>query len=406
MKKLFMLCLSAIISGSVILTGCTQKTNNESGSKTTLKMLVPGYEGGYLKKELDSGILAFEKENPNTKIEIISVGWEELNSKIVQLYQAGEAPDIMLTGSRTLKQLADMGAAEDLTNYITDSFKSKRVENVLDTAKIDGKQFGIPMAFSSRALYYRSDLITTPPTTWDELLSTAIDVHTKNNISGFAIPTDLTSGTDEILNFIYQNNGRIVDEKGNFVINSKENIETVDFLKKFTKAGIPDPVSTSRSDQVTLFKNGKLAMFVSGPWEKEELDKGIEKTPYKVAVLPKGKVSAETLVTDSYVISSKSTNKEMAWKFVEFMGQQEYQRPVSEAFGWFPILKAEENDERFKSEFMKPFAESIKYGVTEPHVPNWDEFNKSFITAIQKALTNQSDSKSALDLSQIELNKK
>ncbi|MDY4560623.1 MAG: hypothetical protein SO435_02735 [Peptostreptococcus porci] len=46
MKKLFVLCLSAIISFSVILTGCTQKTNNESGGKTTLKMLVPGYEGG------------------------------------------------------------------------------------------------------------------------------------------------------------------------------------------------------------------------------------------------------------------------------------------------------------------------------------------------------------------------
>ena len=65
----------------------------------------------------------------------------------------------MLTGSRTLKQLASLGVAEDLSSYITDDFKSKRVESVLATGQVDGKQYGIPMAFSSRALYYRSDLI-------------------------------------------------------------------------------------------------------------------------------------------------------------------------------------------------------------------------------------------------------
>ena len=56
---------------------------------------------------------------------------------------------------------------------MTDEFIWGRVENVLETAKIDGTQYGIPLAFSSRALYYRKDLIDTPPTNWDELFATA-----------------------------------------------------------------------------------------------------------------------------------------------------------------------------------------------------------------------------------------
>lgn len=410
MKRLFSKGIAVVMAATLLLTGCGAKQEQKaqtSEKDVTLKMLVPGYDGGYLKKELDNGIAGFEKANPGVKVEIISVGWEELNSKIVQLYQSKEAPDIMLTGTRTLKQLADMGAAEDLTKYITDDFKAKRIENVLNTANFDGKQYGIPMAFSSRALYYRTDLIDKAPTTWDELLATAKKVHQENpKVYGFAVPTDLESGTDELLNFIYQNEGRIVNDKGEFTLNSEANIGAIEYLKQFNADGvIPDPVSTKRGDQSTLFKNGNLAMYISGPWEQEVMDSGKDKAPYAVAPLPSGKVKAETLVTDSYVISSLSKNKDLAWKFVEFMGQPEYQRPVSEAFGWFPILKDEQNDERFKSDFMKPFAESIQYGVAEPAVPNWDNFNKAFVTAVQKALTSQASAKDALDQAQAELTK-
>lgn len=410
MKRLFSKGIAAVMAATLLLTGCGAKQEQKaqtSEKDVTLKMLVPGYDGGYLKKELDNGIAGFEKANPGVKVEIISVGWEELNSKIVQLYQSKEAPDIMLTGTRTLKQLADMGAAEDLTKYITDDFKAKRIENVLNTANFDGKQYGIPMAFSSRALYYRTDLIDKAPTTWDELLATAKKVHQENpKVYGFAVPTDLESGTDELLNFIYQNEGRIVNDKGEFTLNSEANIGAIEYLKQFNADGvIPNPVSTKRGDQSTLFKNGNLAMYISGPWEQEVMDSGKDKAPYAVAPLPSGKVKAETLVTDSYVISSLSKNKDLAWKFVEFMGQPEYQRPVSEAFGWFPILKDEQNDERFKSDFMKPFAESIHYGVAEPAVPNWDNFNKAFVTAVQKALTSQASAKDALDQAQAELTK-
>ena len=377
----------------------------DSTDSTVLKMLVPGYDSGYLKKELDNGIAGFEKANKGVKVEIVSVGWDELNSKIVSLYQAGDAPDIMLTGSRTLKQLASLGVAEDLSSYITDDFKSKRVESVLATGQVDGKQYGIPMAFSSRALYYRSDLIEMAPTNWDELFETAKKVHAENSdVYGFAIPTDITSGTDELLNFIYQNDGALVDDKGNITFSTDANVGTLEYLKKFNDEGlVPDVVSTARADQAKLFANGNLAMFVSGPWEQETLDAAADKAPYKVAVLPAGVKQAETLVTDSYVISSISKNKELAWTFVEFMGQPEYQRPVSEAFGWFPILKEEFNDERFESEFMQAFAASIEYGVSEPQVEDWDSFNKAFLTAVQKAVTGEMGAKEALDEAQAEV---
>lgn len=408
--KVFAGALSALF----VLGGCGNaadqgETSSEvsgaasgNGDTVTLEMLVPGYDSGYLKEPLDNAIKKYETENPDVQVEIVSAGWEELNTKIVQLYQADQAPDIMMMGSRSIRQFAEQGVLEDLTPHMSDEFLAGRIDNVMETAQIDGKQYGIPLALSSRALFYRSDLIEEVPANWDELLATAKQVSEEHDMYGFAIPTDLTNGTDEILNFVYQNGGRITDENGEFTINSTENVGAVEYLTQFADV-IPDPVGTAREDQVAMFANGDLAMFISGGWEKAELDKNAEKAPYAVAELPAGAEKAVTLVTDSYGLSSISENKEAAWDFIEFLGDEEQQRTVSEAYNWLPVTKAEQEDERFNSDFMKPMLSILEYGVPEPKVPNWDDFNKSFTIAIQKALTGESTAKEALDTAQQEV---
>lgn len=401
----FMLTLSMSIS----MIGCSSEKSNQSAEeKEILKIFIPGYDDELWKGLYDAGINDFEKDNPNVDVQVIPAGWDEANSKLVSLIQANDAPDVIITGSRSLRQFAEMGAIEKLDTYMTDSFKEGRVENVLNTANINGSQYGIPLAFSSRALYYRTDLIETAPTTWDELLATAEKVTKENpEIYGFAIPTDITSGTDELFNFIYQNGGSATDEDGNIKLATTENIETLEFLKEFNdKKIIPDPVATSRSDQAKMFQNGNLAMFISGPWDKSTLDSSAETAPYAVALLPAGTKMAETLVTDSFSISSQSENKELAWKLIEYMGKFEYQNAYDEAIGFFPILKEEENEERYNTEFLKPFKDMIQYGVSEPQVPVWDTFNSEFVKAVQKVMTGNATAEEALSDAEKELTTK
>ena len=411
MKKKFksiylVLVFILTLSISILMIGCSNdKSNQATEDKEILKIFIPGYNDEVWKNLYDASINDFEKDNPSVDVQVIPAGWDEANSKLVSLIQAKDAPDIIITGSRSLRQFAEMGAIEKLDTYMTDSFKEGRVENVLNTANINGSQYGIPLAFSSRALYYRTDLIETVPTTWDELLATAEKVTKENpGIYGFAIPTDITAGTDELFNFIYQNGGSATDENGNIKLVTTENIETLEFLKEFNdKKIIPDPVATSRSDQAKMFQNGNLAMFISGPWDKSTLDSSAETAPYAVALLPAGTKMAETLVTDSFSISSQSENKELAWKLIEYMGQFKYQNAYDETIGFFPILKEEENEERYNTEFLKPFKDMIQYGVSEPHVPVWDTFNSEFVKAVQKVMTGNATAEEALSDAEKEL---
>lgn len=380
---------------------------SETVAEKKVSIFIPGYEDASFKPLYDASIEDFRKENTDVEVEIVPAAWEEANTKLVSLIQAGETPDVIISGSRSLRQFAELGAIANLNEFMTDEFKAGRVEEVLKTANIDGDQYGVPLAFSSRALYYRKDLISTPPTTWDELLETAKKVKVDNpDMYGFAIPTDLTSGTDELLNFIYQNKGTVTDAEGNIKLNTKENVATLNYLKKFQEAGvIPDPIATERSSQAPMFQNGDLAMFISGPWEKKTLDESSDENPYEVAPLPKGEQMAVTLVTDSFSISESSKDKQLAWDLIEFMGQFKYQNAYDEEIGFFPILKEEQKEARYKDGFLKPFEEMIQYGIGEPQVPVWDTFNKEFVESVQKVLTDKATAEEALDSAEKELTK-
>ncbi len=59
---------------------------------------------------------------------------------------------------------------------------------LLDLARIGGALYGLPRLVDVRLLHYRTDLISSPPATWDDLLHTARAVEKEHDLFGFAFP--------------------------------------------------------------------------------------------------------------------------------------------------------------------------------------------------------------------------
>ena len=87
-------------------------------------------------------------------------------------------------------------------------------------------------------------------------------------------------------------------------------------------------------------------------------------------------------------------------RFIEFKGQPE-QQIITDAYKWFPVIEAEKEG-HYQEDNMKPFMEIMPSGTAEPQVPNWDEFNKSFLIAVQ-ALTGEATPEEALNTAQEEV---
>jgi multiple sugar transport system substrate-binding protein len=415
LKKIMSIGL-VLVTTLALLAGCAgnDKVNNNETSKensekqteqVSLKFFVPGYTDPTFKKAYDERLEAFEKANPDIKIELIGESWGQFQ-KMMSMIQAGEAPDIMIMGSRRLNQMSDIGAIIELDEYLGNDRKEEYIESVLSTGNVKGKQFGLPVGFSSRALYYRKDLIKEAPKTWDELIEAAKKVEEENpGMKGFGIPAAASDSTiAQLYNFLYQNGAKATDENSNIVVNSPEIIEAVQYYADlYTKYDVvPNPVDIDRGNLSGLFKNGQIAMFISGPWEKSvmQLEPDNDKTPYGVALLPKGKQYGETLVTDSITISSQCENKEAAWKFVEFFTASEQQNKFDETVGFFPIFKAESKEDRYNNDFLKPFVEMIQYGQPEPNPPVWEEFQEIVIKALQKTMLGEATAEEALNEAQ------
>jgi multiple sugar transport system substrate-binding protein len=401
-----LLILSACSGGGQSTSGDGNKGSDQprgkSDEQVTITFLQPGLDQPNQRQPVEELIKRFEEANPGIKVELQSVGWEDAYQKLVTGFSSGTAPDVFYGGTRWLASFAQMGAIMPLDKYASEKIKEYH-DALQDAVKFKGKIYGIPRAFSSRTLIYRSDLIKEPPTTWDELVETAKKVQSENKgIYGFAIAgAKHVSTTTQFFNYVFQNDGKIFDKEGNVVLNSPEAVEALTFYRDlYTKHKVvPNPIEYNREQLPILFKEGKIAMFVCGPWAKSMM--GIEadnkNTPFKTAPLPKGKKMANTLVSDSLMISAKTEHPDAAWKFIEFITSAEEQKKYDQTHGLVPIQKEEAKDPFFKEDpYFAPFIEMVQYGEPEPNPAAWEPFQDIVTEAVQKAL-NGEDPKKALD---------
>src|SRR5690606_33058278 len=78
-----------------------------------------------------------------------------------------------------LAPLDDLVTEDDLVEF---------VPTMLELARVDGRLFGLPRNIDVRLLHYRTDIIATPPATWEELLDTARHVTRPPDFYGFVYP--------------------------------------------------------------------------------------------------------------------------------------------------------------------------------------------------------------------------
>jgi multiple sugar transport system substrate-binding protein len=78
-----------------------------------------------------------------------------------------------------LAPLDDLLNRDDLNDF---------APSVLELTRVNGKLMALPRNIDVRLLHYRTDLIDTPPTTWDELLRTARQLTHPPDFYGFVFP--------------------------------------------------------------------------------------------------------------------------------------------------------------------------------------------------------------------------
>ena len=207
--------------------------------------------------------------------------------------------------------------------------------------------WGLPQSVSAGVLYFRNDIVDTPPQTWDELVEQASDLqNAEDGLWGYVMAgrpsEDLVS---EAAEFIHTYGGQIMDEKGRIVLDSPQSIAGLNQMREVFNSGIaPDTYTKlSESDTAAEFIRGD-AVFMrnwSNNWSIANQSNSAVKDHFAIAPLPAGDAGSKTALRGvAAMLSAQSHYPEEAWDFIKFAAGFEGQKMNALEASKFPTLTA------------------------------------------------------------------
>ncbi|HXG26210.1 MAG TPA: extracellular solute-binding protein [Candidatus Binatia bacterium] len=274
-------------------------------------------EGEALKAALD----AFAEAYPNVEVTQETVAGD-YRVQMATRFSAGTAPDIFYVNAEYAPEWIDEGFLEPLDAYIAKQGfdTSTFFPGYLDVFKgDDGTIYGLPKDGNTIAMAYNTDLVPTPPTTLDELVSVADGLKGQGNLKA---PICVSPGLDRALAFIYAQGGSLLTEDNSAAaIDSAESTAAVQWYLDLIKNGqAQTPTQLGDGWCGEAIGKGDVAFAFEGGWLKGAMENDFPDTNWAFAEMPAGSAGKQTITyTAAYGINPDSENKDAAWVVMQYL---------------------------------------------------------------------------------------
>ena len=372
MKKLLAILLASAMMAS--LAACGENSDpaesTPTGSSEKEPVTITFFGGVDNTGTIGERIELFEKQ-----YDWITVDYQEFSGNsddrkktIINSLQAGDDElDVFLCDTIWVSQFAAAGWLTDVTEELN-AVKDQHLAGPLSTCMYDNTAYAMPVYSDAGVLLYRSDIIETPPTTWDELVAMCKEHVGKDGIEyGYVFQAKQTEAiVCNMLEFIKQNGGNDVVD-GEVVIDSDETREAFQFVLDMIDDGIaPEGVLTHIPDDTrVIFEGGKALFSRNWPYaySTAQTEGGDSKIAGKVGIAPlpvgpKGEDSSATLGGWNMAASAYTDQPEASKLFLEFMSGEEAQKIMVLGDATFPTVASLYEDEEVLEKL--PFMEELK----------------------------------------------
>ncbi|MBX3083440.1 MAG: maltose ABC transporter substrate-binding protein [Anaerolineae bacterium] len=296
-----------------------------------------------------------------------TMGFGDVRNNFNIAAPAGEGPDLIVGAHDWIGQLYSNGLLEGLD--LGDNAKNFDPQ-AISAFTYDGKLVGVPYQVEAIGLYYNKDLVPEPPKTFAEAVEISKKLVADGKVDqGIAIPQDSYHTYP-----IFSSYGGYIfgkDKDGNLNpedvgVDSPGFIKGAEELDKLVKDKVFNS-AVNYGEASDLFKKGRLAMWVTGPWELNNMRaSGIN---YGVAKIPAFDGPARPFLgVQGFMVSKYAKNLDLAKAFAtEFIATQEVMQALYDAApavsAFLPVREANPDKD------LAGFAESIADGEPMPAIP-------------------------------------
>jgi multiple sugar transport system substrate-binding protein len=340
--------LGALVAATGLIASSVLGTTAKAADVVELKMVAADYAN--MQPFWDDLSARFTKANPTIKVKVDVVSWETIDDKVKTLVATGQIPDIVNKGDYSA------AAAEGLLYRADEVISAKVLADIVPTflnnSKYNGVAYAVPDLASARALFYNKDIlkkagVTKLPTTWTELEKVLKQIKAKvPGVYPYALPLGPEEAQAEFAIWA-GGNGGVMFKNGKWTLNSKENVQTMEFLKKLTdqKLTQPNPAKCDRTACAqALFAAGKAA-FINGSvflegWLKDNGGAAINIGSGSFVAAP-GKKPVTLGVQDYFTAYKANGRKAEISKFMDFIFEPtNYAAFLKAAGGFIPATKS------------------------------------------------------------------
>ena len=291
----------------VLMFGCRADADPNS------VLLWHAYSGAEQEALRDS-VARIEQEHGIT-VRLVSVPYEAFADKLTAAIPNGNGPDLFVFAHDRIGHWTANHLIEPLEYYVDDRIAARYAFEAISAMSYEGSLYGLPLAVKSVALFYRTDILTEPPTQTDQFF--AMDALYKGDWDGYPLVYENTNLYPHAP-WLHGFGGSLFDKDGTRTsLATPEAVAALSFARKLDRDRVV-PGGVDARMVATLFNEGKAAMAISGPWFQNDINPEV---PWAVATLPivseTGLAAKPFLGVEGILMSSRARNKDRAFAVLE-----------------------------------------------------------------------------------------
>ncbi|WP_433512116.1 ABC transporter substrate-binding protein [Nonomuraea sp. CA-143628] len=344
-------------------------------------------------------IAAFERAHPGIKVDYQAYDYETMRQKYATSVAGGTAPDVATLDMTWIPTYAAKHTLSELPDTLNGKpIDSQYAKGALDAMRFDDHYVTAMYDFDAYALYYRKDLVKTPPRTWAELTQTAATLKKGK----FQVLPD----TFHFAQFLFQAGGDLVGD-GKAAFAGPQGVKALTQLHDLLKrGGLYWGDDQGDSSGIAGIKDGRIAMFLNGPYMMGVLKEGApdQRGKWAVAPAPIDTRPGSYLGGTGLSIPATSEHKGAAWDFIQFLLQPPQQVKVFTVAGAAPATEVALKDPAlaapdpyFGGQVTFPvFQNALASARHYPYVKQWTEIDKAVTDGVTAALLDKKSPQQAL----------
>jgi inositol-phosphate transport system substrate-binding protein len=358
--------------------------------------------------------------------------WGEYKNEFVLASEAGEAPDIMLSGHEDIGAWAPAEFIMPLDDLIAEHSEFEDVvENLWVSQKFGGVTYGVPQDAEARPIAYSKlllrdlgwseedidslpDRIVAGEYTFNDMLATAqeaIEEGVVDEGNGF---WHRPSNGPDFLYYYYGMGGEVLDDDGGLVVDREALVATYELLGGAVSSGV------MRSDLIGVDWNevwhpsvaqADVVLFAaSGLWNWPNwainyvADQGGDEYLFEnvgLALIPAMETGNAITLTHplSYMISSSSENPDVAMALIAAVTTPDANnRHAIDSFHLGILSTQIESSDYQDNALLSGAHYMLDYTTALPNHPGWNSWSGAYFLGIQAVETGEADAEGAADI--------